>query len=69
MKKHLLFFLAIFFISATHCYSQTNVGGNIISNTIWTKANSPYILTSNVGVPSAYTLTIEPGVIVQRNAD
>jgi|GEM_PF-4939910 len=67
MNKLLLAFLltlATLFVEA-----QTNVSGNISSNTTWTLANSPYTLVGNVGIPSSYTLTIEPGVIVQRSAD
>ncbi len=68
MKKHLLLTLVvILFISKAK--SQTNVSGNITQNTTWTKAGSPYTLVGNVGVPAAYTLTIEPGVVVQREAD
>lgn len=68
MTRHLLFAFAILFISAS-AIAQTNVSGNITQNTTWTKAGSPYVLTGNVGVPLAYTLTIEPGVTVQRSGD
>ena len=44
--------------------SAVNVSGPIITNTIWTAANSPYILTDNVTVNEGITLTIEPGVTV-----
>ena len=65
MKKTLLF---LSFLIAIKGFSQTYVSGNIKTNTTWTKANSPYILTGPVGVPAAYTLTIEPGVTVEKTA-
>jgi hypothetical protein len=42
----------------------TSVGGIIWSNTTWTLANSPYIITDTVQIPENVTLTLEPGVIV-----
>lgn len=42
----------------------TLVSGVISSNTTWTMAASPYIITGNVGIPSGVILTIEPGVTV-----
>jgi hypothetical protein len=70
MKTSLRFILFLFiFLDAVAGFSQTNVSGNITSNTTWTKAGSPYILTGNVGVPTAYTLTIQPGVTIQRTAN
>ena len=41
------------------------VSGVIESNTTWTKANSPYVVTGNVGIPEGIRLTIEPGVEVR----
>jgi hypothetical protein len=42
-----------------------NVCGNIITDTTWTKANSPYLVTCSIFVVSGVTLTIEPGVQVR----
>lgn len=49
--------------------AQTNVSGNILSNTTWTKENSPYVISGNIGIGSDVTLTIEPGVLVRRTGD
>jgi RHS repeat-associated protein len=48
--------------------SATNVSGTISSNTTWTLANSPYVMTGNVTVNAGVTLTIQPGVVVKLNS-
>ena len=68
MNKRLLLLISALFVFIVS-KSQTDVSGNIATNTTWTKAGSPYVLTGDVGVPSAYTLTIEAGVTVQRSGD
>ncbi len=45
----------------------TPVSGAITQNTLWTLANSPYIVMGNITVNSGITLTIQPGVIVKFN--
>jgi len=45
--------------------SATDVSGIVSSNTTWTFANSPYVVTGNILVNEGVTLTIEPGVIVK----
>jgi parallel beta-helix repeat protein len=76
MRKSLLIaFLAamigVFAVTGTLDFGKvqasTEVTGVISSDTTWTKANSPYILTGPVGVAEGVTLTIEPGVTVYLN--
>lgn len=62
MKKILLL-LSI--LIAQICQAQTLVSGGIFSNTSWTVANSPYILTGPIVVFPGNTLTIEPGVTIK----
>jgi hypothetical protein len=63
MKKLVL--LALFALLINFANAQTNVSGGIFSNTTWTLANSPYIMTGPVVVFPNVTLTIEPGVVVK----
>ena len=45
----------------------TDVCGHITTETTWTVANSPYVVTCDVVVDAGVTLTIEPGVVVKFN--
>jgi hypothetical protein len=67
MKKTLLLLLGALFFSA-NLLSQTPVSGGIYSNTTWTLANSPYIVTGNIVVFPSVVLTIQPGVEVRVKA-
>ena len=62
MKKILTVLLCSILLQAN---AQTYVSGLILTNTTWTKANSPYIVNGNLNVDSAVTLTIEPGVTIR----
>ena len=46
--------------------SATEVGGIISTNTVWTEANSPYIITETAQIASGVTLTIEPGANIGK---
>jgi len=69
LKKLLLAYLLVglltvgnlsFFGSAV----ATSVESDIVENTVWTMANSPYDIISDIEVNAGATLTIEPGVVV-----
>jgi len=73
MKKTRLisiyFIVGCFYVCSniTLAYGDTYVSGNITTDTTWSKANSPYIVTETVQVLPGATLTIEPGVTVKFN--
>lgn len=68
-----LFLLAVvicsgFLLSEKHLVQAqggTEVGGPIISDTIWSSENSPYIVFESIDVWPDVTLTIEPGVTIK----
>src|SRR5690554_6014004 len=62
MKKTLLLLLVLMSFLSIHA---AEVSGIISSNTTWTLANSPYIVTNNITVNAGVTLTIENGVEVR----
>jgi parallel beta-helix repeat protein len=74
-KKQLKLFI-ILFVLAFNILNLTNrvsfqpvkatyVEGPIVRDTIWTRVDSPLIVSNNVTVDPAVTLTIEPGVEVR----
>jgi hypothetical protein len=64
--------LLVVLFSSSLSQADTNVSGRIASDTTWTLANSPYIVTSTVQIygttTAPVTLTIEPGVVVKFNS-
>lgn len=72
MKKQFTVFLItitflIFgvFVFANQVYAETEISGNITTNTVWISANSPYIVTNNITIDEGVKLTIDPGVMVK----
>ena len=61
----------LFFLVVASAEAGTTVAGTISTDTTWTLAGSPYIVTSNItvqgtdGADNITTLTIDPGVVVQ----
>ncbi len=70
MKKfYLILIFLLSLLSLNNCFAQTEVCGNITDKTIWTKDNSPYIVTGIINVYSGSTLIIESGVVVKLGKD
>ena len=65
MNRVFLITLLFILFLARYTQAQTSVSGGIYSNTTWTLANSPYLMTGNIVVFPGVTLNIEPGVEVR----
>lgn len=65
-KLLMIMLLATLWISQV-AKAQTSVSGFISSNTNWTLAGSPYIITGNTIIDSGFVLIIDPGVVVKFN--
>ncbi len=52
-------------MAVTTGHAQTPVSGVINTNTSFTLANSPYVVTGNLLVAQGVTLTIDPGVVMR----
>jgi len=60
--------LALLALAAARPAADTIVNADIQSDTTWTTAGSPYIVTNNIAIQAGATLTVRPGVIVRFNA-
>jgi len=59
-------FALVILVLCSKLFSQTYLGGNIVSDSTWDISGSPYVLTNHINIHGA-TLTIESGVEVQTN--
>jgi len=66
--KGITFILIILLVLSSLARADTEVSGVISTDTIWTIAGSPYVVTGNILVEENVQLTIEPGVIVKFRA-
>ncbi|MDD3102061.1 MAG: NosD domain-containing protein [Patescibacteria group bacterium] len=55
------------FVLIKQACAETEVSGNITTDTTWTLANSPYIVTATAQVLGGVRLTIEPGATIKFN--
>ncbi|MBM2817935.1 MAG: hypothetical protein HW401_525, partial [Parcubacteria group bacterium] len=64
-----IFIFSVFVWSAYFqaALAATPVSGEILTDTVWTKAQSPYVVEDYLEVGEGATLAIEPGVIVKFN--
>ncbi|MEA3432573.1 MAG: hypothetical protein U9R01_07905 [candidate division WOR-3 bacterium] len=69
MKQLTVMVLTCMLFVSGMVYAETTVSSNIIKDTTWTKAGSPYLVTQSIDVYPDVTLTIEPGVVVKFNGD
>jgi hypothetical protein len=60
-----LIILLLLSFQARDVFAETTVSGNVVENSTWTKANSPYKIVDTLQVFNDITLTIEEGVEVR----
>ncbi len=65
MNKKLLALTSLLAVPAGAVFAQTHVTANITTDTQWTTAGSPYVLSGPIYVESGATLDIQPGVIIR----
>lgn len=63
----LAFSVFICFLNFQAALAATSVSGEILTDTVWAKAGSPYVVEDYIEVGESVTLTIEPGVVVKFN--
>jgi hypothetical protein len=67
MKRLITLFVALFICNIQLIWA-TDVTGIISTNTSWTLAGSPYIVTGNITINPGVTLTVDSSVVVKFNS-
>ena len=67
MKTFITIFLILSMSFFKNLQAQTQVSGHITTNTTWSNAGSPYLVTGNLYIDNGVTLTIPAGVVVKLN--
>ncbi|TLX73274.1 T9SS type A sorting domain-containing protein [Labilibacter sediminis] len=62
--KRVLFLLLLCGLIGIPTYAQTPISGTIASDSSWTKANSPYIITGTLQISAGVTLTIDSSEVL-----
>lgn len=52
-------------LAASTAGADTEVSGTVSASTVWTAAQSPYLVTSDLSVTGGAKLTVEPGVTIR----
>lgn len=60
-------FISIGFFDFQAARAATFVSGEILTDTVWSKVNSPYVVEDYLWIGEEATLTIEPGAVVKFN--
>lgn len=68
MKTFTSLLISMLLVCTVAIQAQTTISSNIVTNTTWTAASSPYIISANITVNANVTLTIESGVEVKFDA-
>ena len=64
-----LFLTIVCFLLPASAFAEVFISQNITEDTIWTKAQSPYLVLNKITVSREATLTVEPGVVVKFKED
>jgi len=65
-KAMMFFFVTVIIALYTYPVMATDVGGQILTDTTWDLARSPYNIITDVQVAEGVTLTVESGVVINN---
>ena len=56
-------------VQGAPAFSGTEVSGYVLTDTVWSLSNSPYLVIEELTVSPGVTLTVEPGVEIRFEAN